>query len=81
MPRWTPEARAAQAARIRNWQPWLNSTGPRTVAGKERCRLNAEKTGEFSADARREKLYADALLLLAKAEARAEAVEAAGRKR
>ena len=79
MPRWTPEARAAQAARIRAWKPWLNSTGPRTVAGKERCRMNAEKTGAFSADARREKLYADALLLLARAEARAEAVEAAAR--
>ena len=80
MPRWTPEARAAQAARIRTWKPWLNSTGPRTVAGKERCRMNAEKHGGYSADARREKLYADALLLLAKAEARAEAVEAAARR-
>ena len=79
MPRWTPEARAAQAARIRTWKPWLNSTGPRTVAGKERCRMNAEKHGGYSADARREKLDADALLLLAKAEARAEAVEAAAR--
>lgn len=77
MPRWTLEARAAQAAKIRAWQPWLNSTGPRTIAGKERCKLNAEKHGRYSADARREKLYADALLLLARAEARAEQLEAA----
>jgi len=77
MPRWTPEARAAQAAKIRGWQPWLNSTGPKTIAGKERCRLNAEKHGSYSADARREKLYADALLLLARAEARAEQLDAA----
>lgn len=77
MPRWTLEARAAQAAKIRAWQPWMNSTGPRTSAGKERCRLNAEKHGGYSADARREKLYADALLLLARAEARAEQLEAA----
>ena len=77
MPRWTPEARAAQAAKIRGWQPWTNSTGPRTVAGKERCKLNAEKHGGYSADARREKLYADALLLLARAEARAEQLDAA----
>ena len=80
MPRWTAEARAAQAARIRTWQPWRNSTGPRTVAGKDRCRLNAEKHGGYSADARREKLYADALMMLARAEARADAIEAAGRK-
>lgn len=82
MPRWTPEARAAQAAKIRNWQPWLNSTGPKTIAGKERCRFNAEKHGSYSADARREQEYLNALLLLARAEARAEQLDAArGRRR
>ena len=70
MPRWTPEARAAQSAKIRNWQPWLNSTGPKTIAGKERCRLNAEKHGSYSADARREQQYLNALLLLAREEQR-----------
>ena len=73
MPRWTPEARAAQAAKIRNWQPWTNSTGPRTVAGKERCKLNAEKHGSYSADARREQQYLNALLLLAREEQREKA--------
>ena len=73
MPRWTPAARAAQAAKIRNWQPWLNSTGPRTVAGKERCKLNAEKHGSYSADARREQEYLNALLLLAREEEREKA--------
>ena len=63
MPRWTPEARAAQSAKIRGWRPWMNSTGPRTVAGKERCRLNAEKHGGYSADARCEQQYLSALLL------------------
>lgn len=70
MPRWTPEARAAQAAKIRGWQPWTNSTGPRTVAGKERCRLNAEKHGMYGADARRERMYLNALLLQMRAEQR-----------
>ena len=70
MPRWTPEARAAQSAKIRGWQPWTNSTGPRTVAGKERCKLNAEKHGSYSADARREQQYLNALLLLAREEQR-----------
>ena len=73
MPRWTPAARAAQAAKIRGWQPWLNSTGPKTIAGKERCRLNAEKHGSYSADARREQEYLNALLLLAREEEREKA--------
>ena len=37
MPRWTPAARAAQAAKIRGWKPWANSTGPRTPQGKAAC--------------------------------------------
>lgn len=34
MPRWTPEARAKQAQKIRQWQPWQKSTGPTTEEGK-----------------------------------------------
>lgn len=34
MPRWTPEARAKQSQRIREWQPWEKSTGPVTEEGK-----------------------------------------------
>ena len=34
MPRWTLEARAKQAQRIREWQPWTRSTGPRSEQGK-----------------------------------------------
>ena len=34
MPRWTPEARAKQAALIKEWQPWKQSTGARTTLGK-----------------------------------------------
>ena len=73
MPRWTPEARAAQAAKIRGWQPWMNSTGPKTVAGKERCKLNAEKHGYYGSDARRERMYLNALLLAAREQAREKA--------
>lgn len=80
MPRWTPEARAAQSRKIRGWQPWLNSTGPRTVAGKECCRLNAEKHGGYSADARRDKLYADVLMMMVREEERAEQEAARGRR-
>ena len=46
---WTPEARQAQAEAIRRWQPWNNSTGPKTAQGKENCRLNALKHGTYDA--------------------------------
>ena len=50
MPRtWTPEAKKAQAEAIRRWQPWNNSTGPKTAIGKENCRLNAHKHGHYNA--------------------------------
>lgn len=41
--RWTPERRAKQAASIRLWAPWAQSTGPRTKAGKRRASKNATK--------------------------------------
>lgn len=31
---WTPEQKAKQAALIRAWKPWKQSTGPRTSEGK-----------------------------------------------
>jgi hypothetical protein len=42
---WSPERRARQAKRIREWQPWRRSTGPRTDAGKTRSAGNALKHG------------------------------------
>ena len=42
MPRkWTPEQKAAQAEKIKNWKPWEKSTGPKTRGGKRRARMNA----------------------------------------
>ena len=49
---WTPERRAAQAARMHARKPWLKSTGPRTHAGKRTARLNATKHGHRSAKMR-----------------------------
>lgn len=56
--KWTEEERKKQAEAIRRWKPWENSTGPKTAAGKERCRLNAYKTGlhGVAGDALRESL-------------------------
>lgn len=45
---WSPERRAAQSARARASKPWLKSTGPRTSAGKRRCRMNGLKHGHRS---------------------------------
>jgi hypothetical protein len=42
---WTPERRARQSARIRLWQPWRRSTGPRTEAGKAQSAMNGLKHG------------------------------------
>ncbi len=33
----TPEHRALRAELIRRWRPWELSTGPKTLAGKERA--------------------------------------------
>ncbi len=38
---WTPERRVRQAALIRTWRPWAQSTGPRTAEGKAQAAANA----------------------------------------
>ena len=48
---WTPDRRARQAERIRQWKPWEKSTGPRTEAGKAASSQNALAHGERSAEA------------------------------
>ena len=45
MPRWTPEARERQAALIREWRPWEQSTGPVTRKGKRKSAKNWSKGG------------------------------------
>jgi hypothetical protein len=40
---WTAERRARQARLIHQWQPWQNSTGPRTAEGKAVSSRNAYK--------------------------------------
>jgi hypothetical protein len=42
---WTSQRRARQAALVRQWQPWEQSTGPRTLEGKVRASQNAYKGG------------------------------------
>lgn len=43
---WTPEQRAQQSAKIRQWQPWASSTGARTAEGRAVSSRNAYKGGE-----------------------------------
>ena len=38
---WSLERRAKQAELIKQWMPWKQSTGPRSVEGKERVAKNA----------------------------------------
>ena len=42
---WNSERKARQAALIRHWRPWEQSTGPKTEAGKARAARNAFKGG------------------------------------
>lgn len=46
---WTPEQRQQQAAAIRRWKPWEQSTGPTSVRGKAKVAGNAYIGAERSA--------------------------------
>ncbi|EIJ34705.1 hypothetical protein Thini_2138 [Thiothrix nivea DSM 5205] len=48
MPRWTPESRKQQSQLIKQTQPWLESTGAKTVEGKAKSSKNATKHGARS---------------------------------
>ena len=45
MRHWTDAERRRQSDLIRKWQPWEQSTGPRTAEGKARAARNADKGG------------------------------------
>src|SRR5436309_3029375 len=44
---WSPERRAKQAEAIRQWCPWQQSTGPRSIDGKAASSRNAYKGAEW----------------------------------
>jgi len=44
---WTLERRQRQAELIRQWQPWKQSTGPRTPEGKAASSRNAFSGGDM----------------------------------
>ena len=44
---WTEERRQKQSQLIRQWQPWSQSTGPRTAEGKARASANSYKGGHW----------------------------------
>jgi hypothetical protein len=50
---WTEERRKKQSEAIRKHKPWQKSTGPKTLAGKNRSKMNAHKHGARSAVAAR----------------------------
>lgn len=52
MRHWTQEERERQATLIRNWKPWLRSTGPTSDAGKGRVSQNALAHGAYSQQAK-----------------------------
>ena len=42
---WTDERRKTQSKAIHRWKPWLQSTGAKTIKGKEKVAQNAFKGG------------------------------------
>jgi hypothetical protein len=50
---WTPERRARQAALIRRLKPWMKATGPKSVQGTTKSKMNALKHGGRSTSIRR----------------------------
>ena len=42
---WTEERRRKASERIKHQKPWRHSTGPKTLAGKNRSKWNAYKHG------------------------------------
>lgn len=42
---WTQEQRKEQSKKIRQWQPWKSSTGPKTLNGRAKSSRNAFKGG------------------------------------
>ncbi len=45
---WSVERRQRQAEMIQRWQPWTQSTGPKTEQGKEISSMNALTHGSNS---------------------------------
>ena len=48
--KWTEEQKKAQSEKIREYKPWMMSTGAHTEEGKKKCSQNALKTGEYTAE-------------------------------
>ena len=44
---WTPERRKRQGEAIRRWQPWQQSTGPKSPEGRAVVARNAWRGGEW----------------------------------
>jgi hypothetical protein len=49
---WSAERRRRQGLAIRIWSPWERSTGPKSVSGKAKSRMNAWKHGARGAAVR-----------------------------
>lgn len=52
MRQWTIEERQKQAALIKQWQPWKQSTGAKTTEGRSISKMNTYKHGARNAELR-----------------------------
>ncbi len=48
---WTESQKQRQRELIQTWQPWQQSTGAITIEGKAISKMNALKSGEYTAAA------------------------------
>jgi len=54
MRQWTDAEKLRQAEIIQRVKPWEKSTGPRTVEGKEKSKMNAYQDGFYSQEGKKE---------------------------
>ena len=43
--KWTAEQKQRQAELIKNWSPWMQATGPKSMEGKQKASRNAYRGG------------------------------------
>lgn len=53
MRHWTLEERLKQSELIKQWKPWNQSSGAKTLKGKSICKMNAYKHGARCAEIRK----------------------------
>jgi hypothetical protein len=66
MRQWTQAERVQQSQLIQKIRPWEKSTGPRTLDGKEKSKMNSFKDGTYTLEGNSEYKYVRTLIQMAR---------------